>query len=574
MISNCYYINLDRRPDRKKFVESELNKSDLLRSIIQRFPAVDGSKIHPWYVEKGLLSRNAIDDILSENVSAWGLSVTQGGLGVILSYQSLFKEIENLSDSVITFEDDICLGENFDERLKQILSELPKDFDICYLGYGETKIESENYSKNLSKPLGRIVCLPALIISPSGAKKILGLMKNLDNQIDTAISGNFRSINAFIAKNPLVKIRNHMSSDIQGDINCRKQYKLQNFIFSTMAIGDIHVKRAMALAQDMKYFNQKLLIVTDQPNLFGDMSNVIVVKYAESRFSYNHKIICFEEGFKIADGVVYIDCDCRIIYKTYKNTMSCFSLILAQGFHRSWDWGLVARSDGKFFESKDIRGRCEGYGELALQTCKDLEIEYEKAFHYQEGIIAIAKENGKENIFIETWKKLSAVLDAHEIKMGSDRIGLGEGNLVGLALVKSGMTVNSTDVCNIIGESVKYNFYGQNINDQMKLSPGRKMVETSEYEKVKSVDHYVDFNGKQIDLSLSVYNVNETVGMISFTWNKNNVVEFLDHEFSINGTIYHFQSEKTNNFYYNRSSELSIEHTYDWYGERKWIKIV
>ena len=30
MIKHCFYINLDRKEDRRKFIESELNKSEIL----------------------------------------------------------------------------------------------------------------------------------------------------------------------------------------------------------------------------------------------------------------------------------------------------------------------------------------------------------------------------------------------------------------------------------------------------------------------------------------------------------------------------------------------------------------
>ncbi len=33
MIKHCFYLNLERRPDRKLFIEEQLNKSDLLKDI-------------------------------------------------------------------------------------------------------------------------------------------------------------------------------------------------------------------------------------------------------------------------------------------------------------------------------------------------------------------------------------------------------------------------------------------------------------------------------------------------------------------------------------------------------------
>jgi len=93
MIRYCYYLNLDKRTDRKEHIENELAKSNQLYQVYERFPAIDGTTIHPRNVSEGLLTENAICDILANKISAWGLSLTQGGLGVLLSYLALFDKI-------------------------------------------------------------------------------------------------------------------------------------------------------------------------------------------------------------------------------------------------------------------------------------------------------------------------------------------------------------------------------------------------------------------------------------------------------------------------------------------------
>ena len=574
MIRHCYYLNLDRRPDRREHMERMLRGSAPLKSIYQRVSAVDGSLIHPRYVEDGLLSQNATDDILLETASAWGLSITQGGLGVILSYLKMFRMIQDLDSPAITFEDDVILDTKFDDRLEKVLRELPSDFDICYLGYGEIPVEMKSYSSHLSIPSGRVVCLPGLIVSPKGAKKMLSFFKNLDNQIDTAIAMRFNELSVYVVKDRIVHIPNKMGSDIQGDVNCRKKYTRQNYIFSTLAIGDNSSKCAALLARDMRYFGQQLLVVTDKPSTFIGMDNAIVIYHESPMFSYNSKIACIREGLKVSDAVVCIDADCRLLYRSFKNTASELSLIISPGFHPSWDWGLICRPGNKFFESGDVAGRVAGYGELALEICNDIGIDTTKAFHYQEGIIVVAKEGGKENVFLDTWMKLARALDMHEMKSGSRRIGIGEGNLIGLALVKSGMTINSHDVCNTIGNNVKYNFYGENREKQMRLAPDRKMVISSSLKELASVSTSTRFKDKEVKLELTVSEVDSTTNMAVFKWNQNNAVEFLDHEFSVNGEVFHFQSEKTGEFYFKKSEQLEVQHTFDWYGEKNWVKLL
>ena len=570
MIKYCYYINLEKRIDRKIFIESQLSKSKILQNVYQRFDAVDGLKIHPRNLDKNLLTQNAIEDILSDTVTAWGLSLTQGALGVLLSYKKLFKKISTLDDIVITFEDDVIIDENFDDELKNILSELPKDFDICYLGYGDINIEKEYFSNSLSIPKGMVVCLPSLIISPKGAKKISDILVNVDHQIDTILYNQHKNLNVFVSNKKIVEIKNHLGSDIQGNNNCVKDYKKQNYIFSTIAYGDNANKNALKLAIDLNHFNQKILIVTDRKELYDYLENVILIDYPNKNFSYNDKIICFKEGFKHEDAVVYMDSDCRIFYENYKQCYANFLRIIEPGFHPSWDWGLIDRADSGFFDSTDINGRVKGYGELALQTAKDLDIPISKAYHYQEGMLILSKENSKTNVFLDTWEKMANILDDYEIKNNSKRIGVGEGNIFGLAIAKSNMKIHTHDVCNDLGNDIKYNFYGTFIDDYIKQFPNRKILRISGGKLILKNNTNVEFNNKKIKLTYEIYNLDNNLCILVFNWNTDNTVEFLDHEFRINNTVYHFNSEKTNEFYFERKTKVEIYHTYDWYGDKNW----
>jgi len=45
-----FYINLDKRPDRKEKIEKELSKSKILKNI-ERFTAIDGTRLHPKNIE-------------------------------------------------------------------------------------------------------------------------------------------------------------------------------------------------------------------------------------------------------------------------------------------------------------------------------------------------------------------------------------------------------------------------------------------------------------------------------------------------------------------------------------------
>jgi GR25 family glycosyltransferase involved in LPS biosynthesis len=574
MIKYCFYLNLERRTDRKLFIEEQLNKSEILKDKFERFESVDGYKVHPREVESGLLSDNAVEDILMDTVTAWGLSLTQGGLGVLLSYKKLFEKISNLDSPVITFEDDTRIKDNFDYYLEKILTELPNDFDLCYLGYGEVKIETEKYSEHLSKPKGIVTCLPSLIISPSGAKNLLEILKNVDNQIDTTIYTKGKHLNTFVSNEKIVEVKNEFKTDIQGNNGCKKDYIKQNYIISTIAVGDDANRKALKLCYDLNYFKQKLLIVTNRKDLFEKLQNVIIVEYPNKKFSYNDKIICFEEGLKLYDCVVYIDSDSRVFYKNYKNCYTNFLRKIEPGFHPSWDWGKIIRKDSGFFDSTDISSRIGGYGELALLKSKELEIPIENAYHHQEGIVIICKDDGKEKILLDTWKKLSSVLDDYEIKNNVIRVGVGEGNLIGLSIAKSEIKVNTHDVANFVGDNLKYNFCsGGQIGDYIKNYPDRMTVKIGDGTLLKTNMVDVEFDNKSIDLTYEIYQLSDNLMCLTYKWNNKNNVEFLDHEFKINDNVYHFNSEKTGEMVFENRKDIKIYHTYDWYGQRNWKEI-
>jgi GR25 family glycosyltransferase involved in LPS biosynthesis len=571
-IKKCFYLNLDRRTDRKRHIENEISKTNLV-DLCERFPAINGLGVHPRDLPEGLITQNALEDILSDTITAWGLSITQGGLGVLLSYLEMFKIISKLDGSVIIFEDDTVISDDFNIEMNKVLTELPDDYDICYLGHGDIKVKKTPFSDSLSIPKGMIVCLPGLIVSPNGASKMLNLLKNIDNQFDTALYNILPKLNAFVSNKLIAQVKNQFQTDIQGNNSCKKEYVKQNYIMSTLAYGEGANQNAMKLARDLKFFNQDLIVVTNKEGFFNGMSNVIEIKYPGDVFSYNKKIICIEEGLKRQDAVVYIDSDARMFYETYKNAFTNFFVNIKPGFHVSWDWGKITREDSRFFTSKDVRNRIPGYGEMALELATQLDIDIDSASHYQEGIIIVSKDNGKEEMFLDIWKLFAERLDSFEFGKGVTRLGVGEGNLIGLALTASGIKINGPEMCNLFGENLKYNFWGIYKQDYIKNFPNRKIVKSSENTVIFENETLIDFDNRKVSLSYVLSEIEPGLLSIVFEWNKNNAVEFLDHEFKIGDEVYHFNSDKNNEFYFENRPNLIIEHTYDWYGQRNWTEL-
>ncbi len=140
-----------------------------------------------------------------------------------------------------------------------------------------------------------------------------------------------------------------------------------------------------------------------------------------------------------------------------------------------------------------------------------------------------------------------------------------------MSVAKSGIKVNTPNVANFIGDNLKYNFCsGGQINDYIKNYPNRKTVRIGDGKLLNRNSIDVNFKDKIIDLSYEIYGLSDNLMCLTYKWNNNNNVEFLDHEFKINDNIYYFNSEKNGEMVFENNRNMKIYHTYDWYGEREW----
>ena len=128
-VINGFYLNLQRRADRKKKMEQELLKS---RHNITRFIAVNGDNLKSLDGFKGTIKNSELKQYAT-----------------YLSHLKMLKAAHQEKwDEVLILEDDITLSDDFDERLDFLLSELPKDWKIVYLGFnGQLNTVIEDVSK-------------------------------------------------------------------------------------------------------------------------------------------------------------------------------------------------------------------------------------------------------------------------------------------------------------------------------------------------------------------------------------------------------------------------------------------
>ena len=224
-IDEYFCVNLDRRTDRLISIVDQIKKSQLLSNHIKKFTAIDGRDINPHWIPSSLITRRAYSDLISGLPVQRGLSITPGALGFYLTHTKIFEHAVNNKKTLFVMDDDIDIHNNFDQELEQILSELPDTFDFCYLGYYDTKYEKLDFSKKLFIPKGQFCGTHAYIVSPHGAQKILNLIYPIDIQLDSKLYTIQNNIAYYAAHDRLAMYKDVLSTDIQHESGCIKNYE-------------------------------------------------------------------------------------------------------------------------------------------------------------------------------------------------------------------------------------------------------------------------------------------------------------------------------------------------------------
>jgi hypothetical protein len=155
LISDTYYINLDRSPDRKVYMEDILSKADI---PYKRFAAVEGK------------TKTSICE---------QLKVTPGALGCKLSHLEILKKVKK-DGWTIVFEDDILFDNpsNVKNDILNCISSLPEDAELVLFGTSPRLLylyllldRFEPYTNNIWKTNSNLTCAHAYAITYNGAQK-------------------------------------------------------------------------------------------------------------------------------------------------------------------------------------------------------------------------------------------------------------------------------------------------------------------------------------------------------------------------------------------------------------------
>jgi GR25 family glycosyltransferase involved in LPS biosynthesis len=199
-----YIINLERSKRRMVDINNQCENAGLK---FKRWNAYDGSKLNLNYLKsQNLISRNN--------------KMLVGAIGCSLSHISLWKHtLQNTdNDYLLIIEDDCIIPKNFKEKLKIYMKQVPKNWDIIYLG--GSNINGIRISKNILKPkilidnstfnTGTYCMLIKRRLLPFLLKKHVPISDNIDQTFKNKL---FKDLNVYYVYPPLVTHNNEIDSD-------------------------------------------------------------------------------------------------------------------------------------------------------------------------------------------------------------------------------------------------------------------------------------------------------------------------------------------------------------------------
>jgi glycosyl transferase family 25 len=221
-------INLDKDKDRLENVTNELYKSSI---PFERISGVYGKN----------LSKKEIQDNTTLFCSKF---CTSGMIGCAMSHKKVLEKITSDKESdtnakFLILEDDIILHKEFNNKLETILDNVPKDFDILYLGYFLSNY-NDNYTPFIKfchlvlgcfskkqKKINDHIFIPkcplathGYMVTKRGAQKLLDMIneKKIYYHIDVMFKNYFlecgNNINVYASNPILIRQRSFIPSNI------------------------------------------------------------------------------------------------------------------------------------------------------------------------------------------------------------------------------------------------------------------------------------------------------------------------------------------------------------------------
>lgn len=148
-LDKIYYINMDRRPDRKKHFLDQCKKEKINMNLVERFKGIDGKTLKLTKEEEKLF-KNA-----DYKHTPYFKNIAGNQLSHYYILQDMIKKNYNF---VLILQDDVVFKKDFTHYLEKVLSNLPNDAEIINLGLHKYAVNSNFIPLNLESQENKIDC--------------------------------------------------------------------------------------------------------------------------------------------------------------------------------------------------------------------------------------------------------------------------------------------------------------------------------------------------------------------------------------------------------------------------------
>jgi hypothetical protein len=198
-----------------------------------------------------------------------------------------------------------------------------------------------------------------------------------------------------------------------------------NFCFCTLALGSRYRLMTKELAKDLSFYAPKipLVVCTDLPSDFQDCENIIPFEFYQTGIlhCYHDRRFVIQRGLSLFETAILIDADTKIINHIPE------SIEAIPGVIGAFSEPLIPHVQ------KYNPERLSRLQKIATKLALDLT----QSQFVGESLIIISRSQNQAQEFINWWGKIGTYLELRGIHAGS-------GNIIGLAALKTGFTIQKT----------------------------------------------------------------------------------------------------------------------------------
>lgn len=206
-----YYINLDTRQDRMHSFEE---RARALNIPAKRFPAIVATDEQATPLYEGHIDPRR-----------------KYKMGCTMSHQAVVKLAKEAnSRNCLIFEDDCVFLKEYEENIKECVTELKKiDWDLFYIG-GEANNFCKSVSKNLSQvENGGVYCTHAYAINNTFYDKMLSINPNQVDTIDILYVNYDNSKRIAVLSKKLLAIQDKSYSDLWNTVTDSSEWMINSW---------------------------------------------------------------------------------------------------------------------------------------------------------------------------------------------------------------------------------------------------------------------------------------------------------------------------------------------------------